>query len=138
MSVLTEALYVPSTGQSSWAGLALVDLLERAGADREWSFGLSAGGLLGDFAGGAVGATIMRRAGEESINGKGVSMGASVVAVITGNSGTSALITGRVQWVMGYRMGVAASLGYLAPFKVANKDPSYGGLVPGLGGVISW
>ena len=62
----------------------------------------------------------------------------TAVAIITGNSGTSALITGRLQWVMGYRMGVSASLGYLAPFKVANKDPSYGGVVPGVGGVISW
>jgi hypothetical protein len=138
ISALTEALYIPSTGQSGWAGLALVDLLERGGPEREWMFGLSAGGLLGNFAGGVAGATLLRRVGEESINGKGVAMGATVAAVITGNAGTTALVTGRVQWVMGYRMGVSATLGYLAPFRVANKDPNYGGLVPGLGGVITW
>jgi curli biogenesis system outer membrane secretion channel CsgG len=138
MNAMTEALFVPSSGTAGWAGLALVDLLERGGSEREWSFGISAGGIVGNFAGGAAGATLLRRIGEESINGNGVSMGLTVVGVITGNSGTSALLTSRIQWVMGYRMGITGSLGYLAPFKINNKDPSYGGFVPGLGGIITW
>jgi hypothetical protein len=138
MNALSEAVLIPSSGQASWGAIGLVDVLERGGADREWMVGLTAGGLLGDLTAGAVGATVFRRLGEESINGNGVTLGVTAVGVFTGNAGTSALVTGRLQWVMGYRMGLTASLGYLAPFKVANKDPSFGGLVPGAGGVITW
>jgi hypothetical protein len=140
MAVSIEGAMVPVDGQAALYGaIGLVHVLERIGVEHEWRVGLSGGGLINStLVGGILGATVFRRVTAETVNGTGISIGATGGVFIAGNAGSSAMGTARLEWVTGYRLGLTASVSYLAPFKLQNKDPAYGGVIPGLGVALTW
>jgi carbon monoxide dehydrogenase subunit G len=140
MAVSIEGAWIPVDGRPALYGaIAMVHVLERIGEEREWRVGLSGGGLINStLVGGVLGATVLRRVTSETVNGTGISVGGTGGVFITGSAGSSAIGTARVEWVTGYRVGLTASLSYLVPFKLQNKDPSYGGVIPGLGAALTW
>ncbi len=115
-------------------------LYEKFGDERQWRFGVTAGGFLhtSRLAGAILGLAISRRLFDENVFKPSLHVGGAVGGLITGSGGNTPIFTINAEYLLVHRIALQASLSYVLEFKLGGGTEEVGGFSPQGGVAFVW